>query len=62
MEAGHGGIAMVKGLAVVECTQNDAGGPETIARCPTGAIVWVEGVQFQRPAPAPASERKEAMV
>jgi electron transport complex protein RnfB len=60
LDAAPGVIEMVRGLAVVNYEKNDAAGPEAIARCPTGAIVWVEGAQFQRRAPAP--DLKEAMV
>ena len=43
-------IAMKNGLAVVDYSKNDLADPAAIARCPTGAIVWVEGAQFQAPA------------
>jgi electron transport complex protein RnfB len=45
-DAAPGVIEMVNGLAVVDYARNDLAGPEAIARCPTGAIVWVEGAQF----------------
>jgi electron transport complex protein RnfB len=57
LDAAPGVVEMVGGLAVVDYTRNDAAGPEATARCPTGAIVWVEGAQFQRRAP----ELKEAV-
>jgi len=45
-DAAPGLIAMRDGLAVVDYGQNGLAGPEAIARCPTGAIVWLEGAQF----------------
>ncbi|MFQ5808256.1 MAG: (Fe-S)-binding protein [Armatimonadota bacterium] len=43
-------IQMVDGLAVVDYSKNDLATPAAIERCPTGAIVWVEGAQrFERP-------------
>lgn len=49
-DAAPGLIAMQDGLAVVDYSKNDLADPAAIARCPTGAIVWVEGAQFQAPA------------
>jgi len=46
LDAAPGVIDMIDGLAVVNYDQNDLAGPEAIARCPTGAIVWLEGAQF----------------
>jgi len=46
MDATEGVIAMIDGLAVIDYTKNALAGPEATARCPTGAIVWVEGAQF----------------
>ncbi len=43
-------IKMEGGLAVVDYARNDDAGPEAIARCPTDAIVWLEGTQFQESA------------
>jgi ferredoxin len=55
LDAAPGVIEMRDGLAVVNYGRNEAAGPEAIARCPTGAIAWVEGAQFQaRPAPVEA--------
>ncbi len=47
VDAASGVVEMVNGLAVVDYSKNDLAGPEAIARCPTGAIVWLEGAQFQ---------------
>ncbi|NIM49616.1 MAG: Fe-S cluster protein [Gemmatimonadales bacterium] len=45
-------IQMVDGLAVVDYSKHDLATPAAIERCPTGAIVWVEGAQqFERPQP-----------
>jgi len=48
-DAAPGLIEMKDGLAVVDYSKNDLADPAAIARCPTGAIVWVEGAQFQAP-------------
>jgi electron transport complex protein RnfB len=47
LDAAPGVVEMVNGLAVVDYSKNDLAGPEAIARCPTGAIVWCEGAQFE---------------
>ena len=46
VDAAPGLISMVKGLAVVNYEKIDLQNPAAIARCPTGAIAWVEGPQF----------------
>jgi Na+-translocating ferredoxin:NAD+ oxidoreductase RNF subunit RnfB len=46
VDAAPGLISMVKGLAVVDYEKMDLQNPAAIARCPTGAIAWVEGSQF----------------
>jgi Na+-translocating ferredoxin:NAD+ oxidoreductase RNF subunit RnfB len=52
-DAAPGLIEMRDGLAVVDYARNEDAGPEAIGRCPTGAIVWVEGAQdFARDVPA----------
>jgi electron transport complex protein RnfB len=38
-------ISMVNGLAVIDYDKNALASPDAIKRCPTGAIVWVEGAQ-----------------
>ncbi len=45
-DAAPGLIEMVNGLAVIDYSKNELASPDAIARCPTGAIVWVEGQQF----------------
>ncbi len=46
LDAAPGVIEMVNGLAVIDYSKNELAGPEAIARCPTDAIVWVDGAQF----------------
>lgn len=41
-----GVIEIKQHLAVVNYTLNELASPNAIRRCPTGAIVWVEGQQF----------------
>jgi len=45
-DAQPGLIEMVDNLAVIDYEKNELAGPEATARCPTNAIVWVEGRQF----------------
>jgi Na+-translocating ferredoxin:NAD+ oxidoreductase RNF subunit RnfB len=45
-DAAPGLIEMVNGLAVIDYSKNALTSPDAIARCPTDAIVWVEGPQF----------------
>lgn len=47
VDAAPGVIAMRDGLAVVDYARIDLADLSATARCPTGAIVWVEGAQFQ---------------
>jgi Na+-translocating ferredoxin:NAD+ oxidoreductase RNF subunit RnfB len=47
-----GVVEMVDGLAVVNYELNEAATPAAIERCPTGAIVWVEGAQRFEPRPS----------
>ena len=50
-DAAPGLVSIVDGLAVVDYELNDLADPSATARCPTGAITWVEGPQsFARPA------------
>ena len=41
-----GVIDLIDNLAVINYEKNDLTSPKAIERCPTGAIVWVEGQQF----------------
>ncbi len=45
-DAEAGLIAMVDGLAVIDYEKIELENPKAIERCPTGAIVWIEGQQF----------------
>lgn len=45
VDASPGVIEMVNGLAVVDYERNAEASSDAIRRCPTGAIVWVEGMQ-----------------
>lgn len=62
LDAAPGVIEMKNGLAVVDYAKNDLAGPEATRRCPTGAIVWVEGAQFAKGAPAPGQRLAEEAV
>jgi Na+-translocating ferredoxin:NAD+ oxidoreductase RNF subunit RnfB len=42
-----GVIEMINNLAVINYEKNDLTSPKAIERCPTKAIVWVEGQQFE---------------
>ena len=46
IDAAPGLISMEDGLAVIDYTKIDLANPGATERCPTGAIAWVEGVQF----------------
>lgn len=50
-DAQPGVIEMIDNLAVINYDKNDMTSPDDISRCPTGAIVWVEGQQFAERAP-----------
>jgi len=52
-DAAEGLIEIRNGLAVIDYSHNAKAGPEAIQRCPTGAIVWVEGAQELTPRPEP---------
>ena len=45
-DAAPGLIHMEQGLAVVDYDQIELANPKAVERCPTGAIVWIEGRQF----------------
>lgn len=48
-------IQIVDGLAIIDYERNQTADPKATARCPTGAITWVEAQQFQEE-PAPVRE------
>jgi len=45
-DAAPGLIEIKNGLAVIDYDRVETANPDATARCPTGAIVWVEGAQF----------------
>ena len=45
-DAEPGLISMVDGLATINYANIERENPAAIERCPTGAIVWIEGQQF----------------
>ena len=54
-DAKPGVIDMVDGIAVVNYDNNDQATHAAIERCPTNAIVWVEGAQFPEQQKSPRS-------
>jgi ferredoxin len=46
-DAASGLIAMRNGLAVIDYDRIELENPSATARCPTGAIAWIEGAQFE---------------
>jgi Na+-translocating ferredoxin:NAD+ oxidoreductase RNF subunit RnfB len=46
VDGAPGLIEITDGLAVIDYSKNELARPGAAARCPTGAIVWVEGPQF----------------
>lgn len=45
-DAADGLIHMEHGLAVIDYSKIEMENPKAVERCPTGAIVWLEGQQF----------------
>jgi len=45
-DAEAGLISMVDGLATIDYESIELENPKAVERCPTGAIVWIEGQQF----------------
>lgn len=56
LDAAPGLVTIERGVARVHYEKNALADPSAIRRCPTGAIAWVEGQQFESPSPfaAPA--------
>ena len=46
MDAGPGLISIASGVAVVDYGLNELAAESAVARCPTGAIVWLTGAPF----------------
>ena len=49
MDAAPALISVASGVAVVDYQLNEQAAIEAILRCPTGAIVWLDGAQFANP-------------
>jgi electron transport complex protein RnfB len=47
-DAEPGLIRMEKNLPVINYDKNELASPQATHRCPTNAIVWIEGIQFMR--------------
>lgn len=52
VDAAPGLIEIRNGLAVIDYARNDVASPAATRRCPTGALVWLEGAQFSASRPA----------
>jgi ferredoxin len=46
VDAAPGLITVASGVAVIDYELNQLAAPEATVRCPTGAIVWIDGAQF----------------
>jgi electron transport complex protein RnfB len=46
LDAAPGLVSIAGGVAVVDYARNALAHPSATARCPTGAIVWIDGPQF----------------
>ncbi len=55
MDAAPGLVSIASGVAVVNYEQNAYADPAATRRCPTGAIVWLNGAQLADRAPSRAS-------
>jgi hypothetical protein len=49
LDAAPGLVTIERGVARVHYEMNAGASPAAIRRCPTGAIAWVEGTQFESP-------------
>ena len=54
LDAAPGLVTMRGGLPIIDYARNATASPDATRRCPTGAIVWVEGGQRFENAPRPA--------
>jgi ferredoxin len=45
-DAAPGLISVASGVALIDYDLNALADPRAVERCPTGAIVWLEGAQF----------------
>ena len=55
LDAAPGLVTIERGVARVHYEKNPFADPSAIRRCPTGAIAWVEGTQFDSPSPLAAT-------
>jgi Na+-translocating ferredoxin:NAD+ oxidoreductase subunit B len=55
-DAVPGLIALRRGLAVIDYEKIELENPAATARCPTNAIVWVDGAQFEEAGGTPARQ------
>jgi Na+-translocating ferredoxin:NAD+ oxidoreductase RNF subunit RnfB len=62
MDAAPGLISVASGVAAVDYRLNDMADAAAIARCPTGAIVWLRGAQFARGTATEATPSARARV
>jgi Na+-translocating ferredoxin:NAD+ oxidoreductase RNF subunit RnfB len=46
VDAAPGVVSITSGVAVVDYAKNAVADPSATRRCPTGAIVWLDGAQF----------------
>jgi Na+-translocating ferredoxin:NAD+ oxidoreductase RNF subunit RnfB len=49
VDAAPGLVSIERGVAVVHYERNESADGAAISRCPTGAIVWIDGAQFAKP-------------
>lgn len=61
MDAAPGLIRLDNNLAVIDYARNNLASPVAIERCPTGAIVWLDGKQPRKGREAKRIFRKEAL-
>ncbi len=61
LDAPEGLIRMQKNLAVIDYSKNELASPVAIQRCPTGAIVWLDGPAQHKGAGARKVTRKEPL-
>jgi Na+-translocating ferredoxin:NAD+ oxidoreductase RNF subunit RnfB len=61
MDAAPGLIRLDNNLAVIDYTRNHLASPVAIERCPTGAIVWLEGRRTAKGREAKKIIRKQAL-
>jgi Na+-translocating ferredoxin:NAD+ oxidoreductase subunit B len=58
VDAAPGLISVASGVATIDYDLNDLAASDAIARCPTGAIVWLAGAQFTGDQPIDLTSRR----